>query len=177
VPKENGISTPMAGSVLSPTGIAGALSPQPRVFVLSDVRLYREGLVSSLSHYPRLSVVGAAAVSSGALSRLLELAPEVVILDISSWGSLNFAKSLALICQMQKSSPSPSAKSIPKCWPAQKRAWMAMFDPTAPRTIWCRLSNARCEVSFIVRPRWRRFSFGGSASLLRNWAQRPSRLC
>ncbi len=62
------------------------------VFVLSDVRLYREGLVSSLAHRADISVVGAGPVDPDALSRVVELAPDALILDFAAGNSLGFAK-------------------------------------------------------------------------------------
>jgi DNA-binding NarL/FixJ family response regulator len=63
-----------------------------RVLVLSDVRLYREGLVLSLSHHSRVVLAGSDTISAEALPRVTALKPEVIILDMASPGGLDFAK-------------------------------------------------------------------------------------
>jgi two-component system nitrate/nitrite response regulator NarL len=75
----------------------GAFAPSAgaerrRVLVLSDVRLYREGLASSLSSHPRICLVGSGIVSADTLPRVIALRPEVVILDMAGSESLGFAK-------------------------------------------------------------------------------------
>ena len=55
-----------------------------RVFIISEVRLYREGLVKLLRRDSRLDVVGTAADVPDALARLpeLEQPPDAVLLDV-----------------------------------------------------------------------------------------------
>jgi two-component system, NarL family, nitrate/nitrite response regulator NarL len=54
------------------------------VFIISEVRLYREGLVRLLMRDPRLDVVGTAGDVPDALARLpeLERSPDAVLLDV-----------------------------------------------------------------------------------------------
>jgi two-component system, NarL family, nitrate/nitrite response regulator NarL len=59
----------------------------PRVYIVSDVRLYREGLLSSLIAQGGLEVLGAGC-SGDALSAISALRPEVLLLDIAARGSL-----------------------------------------------------------------------------------------
>lgn len=55
------------------------------VLIVCNVRLYREGLAYSLGHHAsgRVRVVGTAADGDGALSRVRELAPALVLLDLA----------------------------------------------------------------------------------------------
>jgi len=63
--------------------------------VVSDVRLYREGLSSSLSGQAGLVVVGAAGDRSGALELVSTTRPDAVILDMATRDSLELARALA----------------------------------------------------------------------------------
>lgn len=63
-------------------GIDQSTPPAPRVYIVSDVRLYREGLISGLARQGHLDVVGAGC-SSGALEQISRLQPEIVLLDLS----------------------------------------------------------------------------------------------
>lgn len=58
------------------------------IMVVSDVRLYREGLAHSLAQRHRLAVI-ATANNLDDTSRLDELKPDVVVLDMSARGSLD----------------------------------------------------------------------------------------
>jgi DNA-binding NarL/FixJ family response regulator len=58
------------------------------IMVVSDVRLYREGLADSLAQRHRLAVI-ATANNLDDTSRLDELKPDVVVLDMSARGSLD----------------------------------------------------------------------------------------
>jgi DNA-binding NarL/FixJ family response regulator len=60
--------------------------------VLSDVRLYREGLVSILAHRADISAIGSGPVDADTLSRVVELAPDALILDFAAGNSLGFAQ-------------------------------------------------------------------------------------
>lgn len=66
----------------------------PRVYILGNVRLFREGIASSLSRRPDLSVVGASDMSPTTLARLVEHNPDVIVLDLVTSGSMNIAKLL-----------------------------------------------------------------------------------
>src|SRR5882757_9373551 len=80
----------------SPNSALSECTPnsKPEIFILSDVRLYREGLVLSLSRQSSIAVRGAADTSPRALLQVIELKPDVVILDVSSPTSFDIAKSL-----------------------------------------------------------------------------------
>lgn len=67
-----------------------------RVFLLSDVRLYREGLLSSLARQPAFELVDAADFSRAAVARVHALRPDVIILDIGAPNSFTLAKSLGI---------------------------------------------------------------------------------
>jgi two-component system nitrate/nitrite response regulator NarL len=62
-----------------------------RVYLISDVRLYRDGLVASLSHQSRIDVVGAGA-SSDFLGQIAALQPEVLLLDLGACDSLSIPR-------------------------------------------------------------------------------------
>jgi two-component system NarL family response regulator len=53
-----------------------------RIFIVDDLRLLREGLVSLLAEQKDLTVIGAAASGSNALEEIKELRPEVALIDI-----------------------------------------------------------------------------------------------
>jgi DNA-binding NarL/FixJ family response regulator len=74
----------------------GAALPrrQARIFLLSDVRLYREGLLWSLSRQDAFEVIGAADFSEPTLATLVELSPDVVILDVGTGAGFAMAKTL-----------------------------------------------------------------------------------
>jgi len=54
-----------------------------KVLIVDDHNLFREGLVSLLSSYPDISIVGEAGTVRGAIEKTLELDPDLVLLDIS----------------------------------------------------------------------------------------------
>src|SRR6266540_183742 len=65
-----------------------------RVFILSDVRLYREGLAWSLSRCPDIDVVGAATPDAWTLAEIASSAPPAVLLDVAMPGALTLSKEL-----------------------------------------------------------------------------------
>jgi DNA-binding NarL/FixJ family response regulator len=73
---------------------AGALAARPKVFILSNVRLYYEGLSWNLVREGSLDVVGAAEPSAAGIGRLRELDPDVIILDMATPRCLDLAREL-----------------------------------------------------------------------------------
>jgi two-component system, NarL family, nitrate/nitrite response regulator NarL len=63
----------------------------PRVYVVSDVRLYREGLISSLAQQGGVEVLGAGS-SCDILSQISALRPEVLLMDIAARDSLDIPR-------------------------------------------------------------------------------------
>ena len=63
----------------------------PRVYVVSDVRIYREGLTSSLARQGGLEVLGAES-SGDVLGRISTLQPEVLLLDLAARDSLTIPR-------------------------------------------------------------------------------------
>jgi DNA-binding NarL/FixJ family response regulator len=59
----------------------------PRVYVVSDVRLYRDGLVAGLARQSELDVLGAG-WSGEVLDRIVPLRPQVLLLDLAARDSL-----------------------------------------------------------------------------------------
>jgi DNA-binding NarL/FixJ family response regulator len=65
-----------------------------RVFVVADIRLYREGLAQLLARERRFSIVGSAARQDEALTRLLDAQPEIVLLDMAMAGSVGSIRAI-----------------------------------------------------------------------------------
>ena len=61
-----------------------------KVIVVEDSRLAREGLVTMLSHYPELQVIGEAEHPSSALILIEKTRPDVIFLDIHMPGESGF---------------------------------------------------------------------------------------
>ncbi len=76
-------------------GLSDRGPAKPSIFVLSDVRLYREGLSWSLVRDGSLDVLGAAEPSAATFQSLQALAPDLVILDIGMRNSLELARGLS----------------------------------------------------------------------------------
>lgn len=68
---------------------------QDRVFILSDVRLYRDGLSSALSLRPDLKVIGASAPTAEALAQIGRSQVCAVLLDIAMPSALVISKNLS----------------------------------------------------------------------------------
>jgi two-component system nitrate/nitrite response regulator NarL len=64
----------------------------PRVYVLSAIRLLREGLVRALSRQSTIKVVGAS--DAVVLNEIVESRPDVMLLDISNVAALEWSASL-----------------------------------------------------------------------------------
>lgn len=64
------------------------------VLIVSDVRLYREGMRDNLATRPQFSVVAAAANETEALNLVAEMHPDVVIIDMATRQSLNVARNV-----------------------------------------------------------------------------------
>ena len=67
----------------------------PRVYVLSTIRLLREGLVRALSRQASVNVVGAS--DAAVLGEILESRPDVLLLDISNSAALEWSTSLVRV--------------------------------------------------------------------------------
>jgi DNA-binding NarL/FixJ family response regulator len=70
--------------------------PSLPVFIVSDVRLYRDGIVWGLAASARLQVVGTAENAPTALHRLVECAVQVVLVDMSMEGALELIRAVSL---------------------------------------------------------------------------------
>jgi len=79
----------MVSSPSVPPPPAGA-----RLLILSDVRLYREGLLWSLAQQQSLEILGAADLSKMAVARVIGLQPDAILLDIGAPESFDVAKAL-----------------------------------------------------------------------------------
>jgi two-component system nitrate/nitrite response regulator NarL len=74
----------------------GDVAP-PRVYVVSDVRLYREGLISTLAAQRGLTAVGAGS-SEDVLDRVSALRPDVLLLDLAARESLAIPRRARQAC-------------------------------------------------------------------------------
>jgi two-component system, NarL family, nitrate/nitrite response regulator NarL len=61
---------------------------RPRVFILSDVRLLRDGLVLCLAEQPSVVVVGTADLAMSP-RQIVEFRPDVLLLDVGTCGGLD----------------------------------------------------------------------------------------
>jgi two-component system nitrate/nitrite response regulator NarL len=69
-----------------------------RIFVLSDVRLYREGLISCLSQRLRRSIVMGGDSSEAGLGTVVQFAPDVLVLDAAVSLALETVRSVRSRC-------------------------------------------------------------------------------
>ncbi len=68
--------------------------PRPTVFIISDVRLYREGLSWNLTHEGSLEVLGASGPSASTFESLEGQAPDAIVFDITIRDGLQLAREL-----------------------------------------------------------------------------------
>jgi len=66
----------------------------PGIYLVTDVRLYREGLVSSLSRHPGIEVLGAGS-RADAMREVGTLRPDVVVVDVSERDSLKLPRQVS----------------------------------------------------------------------------------
>ena len=71
-----------------------ATRTRPRVYILADIRLYREGLASSLLRYSEVEVIGAGSPNSHTITEIASLSPSAVVLDITMPEALALAKEI-----------------------------------------------------------------------------------
>ncbi len=69
---------------------------RPRVLVVSDVRLYRDGLVWGLAASGRLEVVGTAEAAPLALHRVIEVRPDIALVDMGMASAPEFVRASAV---------------------------------------------------------------------------------
>jgi DNA-binding NarL/FixJ family response regulator len=75
--------------------MAGDASRAPiRLLIVIDVRLYREGLAATLSDRTHLQVAGTVGSRAEALQAVVNLTPDVVIVDVALAESLNLMREL-----------------------------------------------------------------------------------
>ena len=68
------------------------------VFVVSDVRLYREGLAHALALDGRTGVLGTAESAAEAIEALERLRPDTVLVDVSSPGGIDSVRDVVASC-------------------------------------------------------------------------------
>ncbi|WP_176696069.1 LuxR C-terminal-related transcriptional regulator [Phenylobacterium immobile] len=74
----------------------GFSAPAPGVFILSDVRLYREGLSASLGRTPALTVLGAAPPAEADLASIAAGQVAILLLDATMEAGLRLLRRLKL---------------------------------------------------------------------------------
>jgi DNA-binding NarL/FixJ family response regulator len=73
-------------------GFSASQTPlRPRLHILSDLRLLREGVAAALAQQPTVEVVGSSDLSASPRG-IAELAPDVLLLDITVPGNLNLSQ-------------------------------------------------------------------------------------
>jgi two-component system nitrate/nitrite response regulator NarL len=101
------IITPLASFLLAFPAFGRAGAKEERmaggqsniaVLIVADVRLYREGLSSSLAAQDGLAVVGAASERDAALELTKTKRPDVVVLDMATRDSLGLARAIVDAC-------------------------------------------------------------------------------
>ena len=75
-------------------GTSQSAAAQPRVLIVSDVKLYREGLAWSLLQRREMTVVGTCTPNMEALEQIAGASPTTVLLDFATPGALNIPKVL-----------------------------------------------------------------------------------
>lgn len=65
-----------------------------RLFVITGIRLYREGLAEILAKLPDVAEVGTAEDGRAGVARVVEFRPHIVLLDMSLTDSLEMARAL-----------------------------------------------------------------------------------
>jgi two-component system, NarL family, nitrate/nitrite response regulator NarL len=73
----------------------GSSAQTIRVFIVADIRLYREGLAQILAEEQRFRLVGSAAHQEESLARLVDSEAEIVLLDMATTGSLELVRVIA----------------------------------------------------------------------------------
>lgn len=69
-------------------------SDRVSLFILSEVRIYREGIASSLERCRQFAVVGTSASTADTIARLTSLRPDVIVLDVSAGHSAEIVRAL-----------------------------------------------------------------------------------
>lgn len=65
------------------------------VFIVGSVRVYREGLARTFAGLPQIRVIGEAPTPRDAITAVRDLAPDVVLVDLSAPASIDAARTLA----------------------------------------------------------------------------------
>jgi len=90
-----------ASSIVAHRAAESAVVGRPRIFILSDVRLYREGMSLLLGQVGALDLVGADAPPA-AFAGIAKLAPDVVLLEASSDNALSLSRHVRKIASHSK---------------------------------------------------------------------------
>jgi DNA-binding NarL/FixJ family response regulator len=86
---------------LAPVGETPRGDPRQRLFVLSDIRLLREGLVLALSQEPSVLVLGSSNLSLSP-TVIADLRPDIILLDVAKLGNLELSLSLRQVLPSSK---------------------------------------------------------------------------
>jgi two-component system, NarL family, nitrate/nitrite response regulator NarL len=64
------------------------------VFIVSDVRIYREGIASNLAHCRDLTVLGTSAGTTDTIERVSSTRPDIIVIDVSATQSPALVRAL-----------------------------------------------------------------------------------
>jgi DNA-binding NarL/FixJ family response regulator len=92
---------------------------------VAEVRLYREGLSTSLGRREHLAVLGEAGSREAALALVASNPPDVVVLDMATRDSLAIVRAISSAAPSVKIIASPSRSWTVRSSRAARRAWQA----------------------------------------------------
>ena len=132
--------------------------------MVSDVRIYRDGIVAAFANAPGLGCVAIARLGITGLNDILGTRPDVVVVDMGAREALDSCALCAARCRRRAWSPSESTSPRRKCWRAPKPVWLAMCAATPPSTL-CSISSAGPPTTSCCSPRIAASLFRRIASL------------
>jgi two-component system nitrate/nitrite response regulator NarL len=157
------------------TSNSSARSPRS-VFIVADVRLYREGLAGSLSTCSRLVVVGTSASREDTCQRVPQLRPEVVLVDVATRESLELIRDLraeALRCKVLAFAVEENMTDIIECAEAGAAGYVSA-DASLDDLVTAIESIARSE--FVCSPRMAAQLFGRISERGERWSVQANTL-
>jgi two-component system, NarL family, nitrate/nitrite response regulator NarL len=86
----------------APSHVVSEPPRKARVFILSDVRLYREALLLSMTRLSAFEMLGAGDLSRAAVASVVDLQPDSIVLDIGAIDSFATARLLGISLPMAK---------------------------------------------------------------------------
>ena len=78
---------------------------RPRAVIVSDVRLFRESLASSLATRSDIDIVNSVAADARAIRFIASARPEIILLDAAASDACRFVRDITARCPRPGSSP------------------------------------------------------------------------